>query len=646
MRKTIYSLIAALACVSVSAAEKTLTLSSPDGKNIVTVETTPSLTYSVSRNGAAVLSPSPIAMNVSGEVWGESGPAKKVVRTTVDQIVHFPVARKYPSTREHYNQLELQYKNYSVQLRAYNDAVAYRFVGKAKTTGDVLSEKVRYNFAEDYTAYTLMTKNLQNWFEENYTVKPFSQQPKDSISIQPVMVDEGKCKVVLSEANLYNYAGLYYKTDGNAFEGVFAYYPKTEEPYEGGAKTYVVTREDYIVRCALDRSFPWRVMGLFDREADILNSEIVYLLSDAATGDFSWIKPGMVMWDWWNDNNIYNVDFQAGINTATYKYMIDFAAANKVPYVLIDAGWSDLFDLLSVSPGMDMQELCRYAQSKGVDIMLWTTWTTFERQMDAAFEQFKGWGVKGVKIDYMDRNDAKMVNFFERVARKAVEYKMLIDFHGSYPNEGMRRKYPVLMTREGVMGLEYNKWATTATPKHDVTIPYLRMFVGPMDYTPGAMLNGQGEAYFVSRPEPMSQGTRVHQMAMYIVYESPLQMLSDSPTKYIENKECFDFIKGVPVVWDQTYPVSGKIGENIVVARQKDGVWYLGAMGGNEAQELEIDLSFLGPGSYTMRAFSDGINADKNGKDYKVQTQTVDGGTKLKVRLARGGGFAAEISKK
>ena len=631
--------------IAMAAGNSRYELKSPDGKNTVLITAQPKVGYEVYRNGARVVAWSPLSMDVSGNMWGESGRPRKVQRSSVERPVYFPVPRKYSSALEKYNGLELFYKGYSIEFRAYNDAVAYRFVGRSSAEGEVRSEQVRYNFPSDSESYILLMDSMQNWFEANYTTSRISEVPGNKYSLHPLMVDCQSCKVVLTEANLYNYAGIYFRAEDGGFSGEFAYYPQKEEFFEDGNKLYVTERENYIVKCDLNRTFPWRVIGLFDKAADMLSSEIVYMLSDAAEGDFSWIEPGQVVWDWWNDNNLYNVDFRAGINTETYKYFIDFAADNAVPYVLIDAGWSDLDNLLQPVPEMDMEDLCSYAKERGVGLMLWVKWMTLDRQLDEAFAQFCKWGIKGVKIDYMDRNDAKMVNFYERIAKKACEDHLLIDFHGSYPNEGMRRKYPVLMTREGVMGLEYNKWANTATPEHDVNIAYLRMFAGPMDYTPGAMSNGVGDNYHVSRTEPMSQGTRAHQMAMYVVYESPLQMLSDSPTKYLENKECFDYMRTIPTVWDETLPLAGEMSENIVVARRKGDMWYIGALAGRESCRIEIGLGFLGDGSYTMESFEDGPNADRNGKDYKHSERKVSSSDDLTLKLAPGGGFVATLQK-
>lgn len=641
-------ILAIVLIITQQSTAKVYLMTSPDKKNTIEINTNNKISYSVKRNGDLLLAPSILTIQVGKNTWGANtdNPISAIIKA-VNETVIPQVAHKFKSIQDNYNQLILKYKDYNIEFRAYNDGVAYRFVGNTKVIDEVRSEEVNFNFEKDYESYTLQTNKLQNWYEENYTIKPISKLSKDSFSLAPVMVDLIKYKVILAESNLYNYAGMYLQPQTNGFNGLFANYPKVEKYFEGTNKIYATEREDYIVKSPLNRIFPWRVMGIFDTEKDILTSQLIYLLSDRsdAKTDYSWVKPGKVLWDWWNNRNIYNVDFESGINTATYIYMVDFAQKNGIEYILLDLGWSAEDDLLTLNPEVDVPKICKYANEKNVGIILWAKWINVDKQLDASFDKMKSWGVKGVKIDFMDRNDAKMVNFYERVAKKAQDCKFLVDFHGSYPNDGMLRKYPFLMTREGVLGMEYDKWSNKATPKHDVMISYLRMWVGPMDYTPGAMLNAQPETFYSNQYEPMSQGTRVHQMAMYVVYESPLQMLSDSPTKYADNQECFDFIKKVPVVWDNTISLSGNIQKNIVVARQKGDKWYVGAIGGTDAQEIEIDFSFLKEGKYKMELFKDGVNADVNGKDYKLYNMDVFSTDKLKIKLARGGGFVAVLSK-
>lgn len=623
---------------------KPIEVKSPDGKNKAVIETDGKVTYSFFRDGTQILTNSPLSLTVGDRIWGEDKKCGKIERRSVSEPVTFIVPRKYKETLNNYNQVLLNYKGYKIEFRVYNDGVAYRFISTAENTNPAKGEQVQYSFTQDHLSYTLLTDQLQNWFEQDYTVKNINALPRDSFSVAPVMVQVDKFKVLLAEADLYNYAGMYLRAGDRSFNGVFAYYPDKEEPADGDNKIYAATRKDYIVPQCGKRSFPWRVTGIFDNDHDILNSELIYLLSeDVSKGaDYSWIKPGKVLWDWWNDRNIYNVDFKSGINTATYLYLIDYAAKHNIEYILIDEGWSARNDLLTLNPEVNIPQICKYAETKGVGVQLWAKWVNVDRQLDVAFDQFVKWGVKGVKIDFMDRNDAKMVNFYERVAIKGAENKLLIDFHGSYPNEGMRRKYPNLMTREGVVGLEYNKWSKRATVKHDVIIPYLRMWVGPMDYTPGAMLNTHPETFYDNQHEPMSQGTRSHQLAMYVVYESPLQMISDSPSKYDENQASFEFIKNTPAVWDETIPLAGEIGEFIVVARRSGNTWYIGAMNGDTPRSVEIDLSFLGQGAKKIKAHIDGVNASQQAKDFNVVESSITD-LNLKIDMARGGGYIGII---
>jgi len=632
--------------INMGAAGRNVTVTSPSGK----IQTVISgigvhVAYSVKHGDFNLMKDSKLSMTVDGKQWGTLDKPYKITRKHVEEEIRYEVPRKYKEKLTSYNEATLCFKEYDIQFRVYEEGVAYRFVGKEDRVGKVESEEVEYVFDPTDSSYVLLTKNPQNWFEEQYTYKPLSELPLDSISIMPTMTRINGCCVLIAEADLHDYSGMFLRPTGNGFEGVLPSYPSKEQFFNGTEKLYATEREDYIVRCNLKRSFPWHVMGVYDSDAGILSSELIYDLSEKTKDDYSWVKPGKVIWDWWNGRNIYNVGFKSGINTDTYLYLVDFAAEYHIPYFLIDAGWSAEDDLLALNPDVDMPKICSYAKEKGVGILLWAKWINMDRQMDEAFKEMSEWGVKGVKIDYMDRNDAKMVNFYERIASKAAGCKMIVDFHGAYPNEGMRALYPNLLTREGVIGMEYDRWSTKATPKHEVTIPFLRMWVGPMDYTPGAMLNAQPGTFYPNQIEPESQGTRAHQAAMYVVYESPLQMLSDSPTKYIENKDCFTFINSIPTIWDETFPLSGRVGEYVAVARRSGDKWYVGVMGGNSEMDLEIGLNFLSRGEYSMVSLSDGINAAVNGKDYKLSIEHVEKGQSVHFHLAPGGGYAAIISK-
>lgn len=642
-------LMTILTVLSFNIGAKTYKLSSPDGKNMISVNYDASgLTYSLSYEGEQQFVSTPVSMTTNDKVWGRPGDRiYKVTRSSVDAPVVFPVPRKYKESVEKYNSMKLVFREYDVEFRAYNDGIAYRFIGKVDQPGKIISETSGYRFGRDYEAYVLLTKDLQCWYEEDYTVAKLSELPADRLSLTPLMVTTANARILLSESDLQNYSGSYLKTAEGGFDLVLSAYPAAQELREGGSKRLVTSREDYIVECDLDRTFPWRVTGVFPlgNDASILDSELIYLLGERTSEDFGWVKPGKLLWDWWNCNNIVGVDFKAGINTDTYIYMIDYAGAHGFEYVLFDEGWSGKNDLLSLNPNVDMPYLCKYASEKGVGVCLWSNWVTMDRQLTDALDLMASWGVKGIKVDFMERNDAEMVNFYERVAREAAARQMLVNFHSSYPADGLHAKYPNVMTREGVVGLEYNKWSERATPKHQLIIPYLRQWASGMDFTPGSMVNTQKKFFRVRHDDPMSIGTRCHHIAMYVVYESPLQMLSDSPSKYDMSPELLPFLESVPTVWDETVPLWGTIGENIAVARRNGNVYYIGAMSAGEESEKDISLSFLPAGEWKMTIWKDGINAGKNAVDYKKTEMTVTSETVIPIWFAPNGGCVAIVER-
>lgn len=644
-----FLVVALLTAITFPVMAKTYQLSSPDGMNVITVDYgKDGLMYSLDYNGIPQYKSTPITIAVNGAVWGAAGErVLKVHRAKIDRAVSFPVPRKCGQIKEKYNQMILAFREFDVEFRAYNDGVAYRFIGKRKGVGKVLNESSGYRFDKDYEVYTLLTKGLQCWYEEDYTIANLNDLPKGQISLTPLMVTTDNARLLFSESDLHNYSGSYLLTTEGGFDLILSAYPAKQELREGGSKRLVTERENYLVECNLDRTFPWRVTGVFPLGNDsvILNSELIYLLGERTTEDFSWVKPGKLLWDWWNCNNIIGVDFKAGINTDTYRYMIDYAAAHGFEYVLFDEGWSGKNDLLTLNPNVDMPYLCKYASEKEVGICLWSNWVTMDRQLIDALDLMASWGVKGVKVDFMERNDAEMVNFYERVASEAAARHMLVNFHSSYPADGLHALYPNVMTREGVVGLEYNKWSDRATPKHHLIIPYLRQWASGMDYTPGSMVNTQKKFFRVRHDDPMSIGTRCHHMAMYVVYESPLQMLSDSPSKYDANPEWLPYLEAVPSVWDETHPLWGSIGENIAVARRSGERYFVGAMSAGDASEMSIPLSFLPAGEWKMTWWQDGVNAGKNAVDYKKQEMTVSCDSVIPVSFAPNGGFVAMIER-
>lgn len=413
-------------------------------------------------------------------------------------------------------------------------------------------------------------------------------------------------------------------------------------------KDEIITKTaDYIAKTNGERNFPWRVFTITQEDSKLVESNLVYKLSRPLELDETdWLKPGKVAWDWWNANNIYGVDFRAGLNTDTYKYYIDFAAKYGLEYIILDEGWSKSnTNLMEFNPDLNVKELVDYGEKKGVGVIIWMLWKPLDENMDTLLDKFSEWGVKGIKVDFMKRADQYMVNFYERVARKSAKRKLLVDLHGSFKPVGLRRAYPNLITSEGVDGLEVNKWASDITPEHNLILPFTRMVAGPMDYTPGAMTNANKKSFRPIFDSPMSMGTRCHQLAMYVVYESGLQMLADSPSNYYKEPESVEFISKIPVVWDETKVLDAKVSDYILIARKKDEKWYVGAMTDWEARTLEIDFDFLDKGNYRITIMKDGINADRNGMDFKKITKEITKDSQLNIKMAPGGGWAAIIEK-
>jgi alpha-glucosidase len=472
----------------------------------------------------------------------------------------------------------------------------------------------------------------------------------DSLAFLPVLVDVGNNKkVVILEADLEDYPGMYLNINQThkGLMGVYAAYPLEAELGGFGGINYIPTkRADYIAKTSGTRSFPWRAIAISRNDKELLNNDIVQkLASPSRIADASWIKPGQVAWDWWNNWNISHVDFKAGVNTPTYKYYIDFAAANKIPYIIMDGGWSEMLNLTKVAPAINLQEILDYGKQKGVDVILWASWYAVTQQKDSVFPLYSKMGVKGFKIDFVDRDDQVAVASLYEIAKTAAQYHLLVDYHGVFKPTGLQRTYPNVIGYEGVKGLENYKWAIEDQPRYVTSIPYIRMMAGPMDYTPGAMRNAVKANFRPINDNPMSQGTRCCQLAMYVVFEAPLQMLSDNPTTYMKEQECTDFITKVPTTFDETVPLDGKVGEYVALARKKGDVWYVGAITNWDARNVTLDFSFLGEGTYQATVFKDGVNADRDATDYKKEVVKISSADKLIIQLSPGGGWAARIEK-
>ena len=664
MLKTISNLMAGLVValfVSTSiliAQEKNgFKIQSPDGAVIAHVTAGAKLEWSVQHRGEQIIAPSAISLQFEGgDVLGDNA---KITSSNAEKVNTAIRAINYikASIPDNYNQLTINCKNgYGVIFRVYNDAVAYRFFTKKKGEIILKHEEANFNFTDDHKAFLPYMwdyrggKIFNSSFEALYREIAISHFSSDSLAFLPVLVDVGSNKkVVILEADLEDYPGMYLDVNQTrkGFMGVYAPYPLAAElGGYGGINDIPTKRADYIAKTNGPRNFPWRAIAISQSDKELLNNDIVQkLAAPPRIADLSWIKPGQVAWDWWNNWNISHVDFKAGINTPTYKYYIDFAAANKIPYIIMDGGWSEALDLTKIAPAIDLQEILDYGKQKGVDVILWASWYAVTQQMDTVFPYYAKMGVKGFKIDFVDRDDQKAVASLYEIARKAAEYHLLVDYHGVFKPTGLQRTYPNVIGYEGVKGLENYKWAVEDQPRYAVSIPYIRMVAGPMDYTPGAMRNAVRANFRPINDNPMSQGTRCNQLAMYVVFEAPLQMLADNPTTYMKEQECTDFITRVPTTFDETVPLDGKVGEYVALARKNGDNWYVGAMTNWDARNLTLDFSFLGDGVYQATVFKDGVNADRDATDYKREMMRISAGDKLSIQLAPGGGWAARLER-
>ena len=664
MYKLMTILAALLMTVSAAAAPKHYELNSPDGRLKVNVEAGEGLGYSLEHDGDLLMKDSHIGMyTTTGVVFGGVQSVQKVTRRSVNETINAVVYKK-ARIDDVYNEMTLRFKHFSVVFRAYDDGMAYRFVSHLKGQYEIEQEMADFSFPQDWNIWaayvTQHTETLEsqyfNSFENTYTFTLLSQWNKDRLAFLPLMVDgpDGK-KIVITESDLTDYPGMYLY-NGNSettLKGRFAPYPKEVKSLGYNKLQMVVqSREEYIARCDGPQEFPWRIISVSENDIQMANNDMVYRLADPAdpTIDWDWIKPGKVAWDWWNGWNIDGVDFISGINNDTYKYYIDFASANGIEYVILDDGWSvnGVADLFQVVPEIDLEMLIQYASERNVGLILWAGYWSFDRDMEEVCRYYSDLGIKGFKVDFMDRDDQYMTHFHQRAAETAAKYKLLLDFHGTYKPVGLSRTYPNVVNYEGVHGLEQMKWSPASVDQvtYDVTVPYIRMMAGPMDYTQGAMRNASRHNYRPVDHEPMSQGTRCRQLAEYVVFDSPLNMLCDSPSNYMREKECLEFIAGVPTVWDETKGLCGEVGKYIAMARRSGDEWYVGAMTDWTSRELVLDLTFLPEGSYEVEIYRDGANAHRIARDYKKEVVELPSDRKLPVKMAPGGGFAAKIVKK
>lgn len=663
--KKLFSAAVVLFCcmLSFAASSRDYALLSPDGKMSVCVQVGDGIIWSLNHSGDAMIKDSPISMTLSdGVVYGDGDKVVKVIRRSVDDLVKAHIYKK-SHVKDTFNEMTLKFKEFSLIFRAYDEGVAYRFISHSKKPFEVISEQAVFAFAQDWNMWVpYVRQNLTdlqtqkfNSFENRYEYHPLSEWNKERLAFLPLMVDgpSGK-KISIAEADLLNFPGMFLYNSGasSSLEGVYAQVP--EEVKQGGhhnLQMLVKSRKDYIAKFDGAVSFPWRIVAVSENDIQMADNDLVWKLATPAEDrDWSWVKPGKVAWDWWNAWNLYGVDFRAGINNDTYKYYIDFASKYGIEYIILDEGWAvnNLADLFQVVPEINLEELVAYGKQKNVGLILWAGFCAFDRDMEKVCRHYSQMGIKGFKVDFMNRDDQTMVDFYRRAAETAARHGLLLDFHGAYKPTGLHRTYPNVVNFEGVFGLEQMKWAKENVDMvtYDVTMPFIRMMAGPVDYTQGAMRNATRKNYRPVNTEAMSQGTRCRQLAEYVIFDSPLNMLCDSPSNYMREEECTKFIASVPVVWDETRGIEGKVGEYITIARRSGDVWYVGAMTGWDARTLEIDLGFLPDGSYSVEMFRDGINADRAACDYRREVLDLPSDRRLHAKMAPGGGFVARIIKK
>lgn len=648
--KVLLSLVFVWSAVT-SAIAKPIELFSPDKKLKVEVDVADNIMWRLIADGNLMLDNGVIGLQVGDTKLGVNAKLQSKSIKSVNSEIKPVVPLKFSVVPDVYNQLTMKFKGgYSIEFRAYDDGVAYRLLTDMKGDIDIAYEDVAIEFPGDYKVISQQPGSFGTSNEELYSISETAGndwKDKNTLNSLPLLIEaENGYKILMSESGLIDYPGLHMRSHGrNGFSSDFAKVP-VKFGDAGDRHVSILEEAGYIARTAGKRALPWRYFMVARDDKDILtNTFTCRLAPESVVADTSWIKPGKTTWEWWNGAIPYgpDVDFEAGCNTDTYKYFIDFASKYGLEYVLLDEGWAiNTYDPFNGNPDVDLQELIRYGKEKNVGVLLWLTWLEVDRNMDL-FEKFADWGVAGVKVDFMDRSDQWMVDFYERVAKAAADNGLLVDFHGAFKPAGLEYKYPNVISYEGIRGMEY---MGGCVPDNTLFIPFIRNAVGGADYTPGAMISMQPEAYRAERPNSASIGTRAYQMALYVVLESGLQMLADNPTLYYRNPDCTEFIASVPTTFDEIVPLDAKVGEYVVVAKRKGDKWYVGAITNNKENEREfsIPLDFLQAGKdYTVTAFSDGPNAGRQAMDYRKATVKVKKGDVLPIKLARNGGFAAVI---
>ena len=651
------------------AANKSIEINSPDKRITVGIDTAEGLSFSLLIDGKEILTNSKIALDIDdnyaniGSSSSTNGiKVKKVSNGHNKETIKAPFYR-VPSFNIVYNFTKIALSNgVSVEFRVFNEGVAYRF----ETTGmdgkdyKIRNELAGYHFTEDYETYIPYSTNAKKpeamAFQATYNVAPLSKQPTDNLAFLPLTISCGdsqnpELKITLMESDLENYPGMFVRTNNRSIDGWFSRYPRSFDYYAWRMQKYVTATEDFIALCHDNRTFPWRILSISRKDTEMPMNNLVYALAAPnRIGDTSWIKPGKVSWDWWNDWGLTGVDFSSGINMDTYKYYIDFASAYGLEYIILDEGWYDpkSGDMMTPIADIDLPELIRYGKEKNVRIILWTVFNVLDKDLEAACKKYSNLGIAGFKVDFLDRDDQEGVEMIYRIAEACAKHHLMLDYHGIYKPTGINRTYPNVINFESVFGMEEVKWTKhdeKDMPQYDVTFPFIRMQCGSVDFTPGGMRNATNKDFQPIYYNPLTMGTRCHQLAMYVIHDSPLTMLADSPTSYEAEPDYTRFVASIPTIFDETLILNGKMGEYIVTARRKDNVWYVGGQTNWNSRDLTIDLSPLKlSGDINALIYCDGMNAEKNGCDYKVEQKKLDSGDSLQLHMASGGGFVIKLN--
>lgn len=637
--------------------QRPLQMISPDQTIRISIQTTPQLSYEVFIDNQQIINASLIDMQLSnGNVLSKDLKIKSTKTKTVSEniIAQIPVSRK--NIPDVYNELSIQFNNnFAVIFRAYNDGIAYRIVTTFKDSITIQNETAQFNFAKGAHAWAPIIQKrpdqdvFHTSFEELYPYKSLDSIGNNDYMYSPVLVNTANdIKVAITESDLDDYPGMFIKGSGSAqLNGAFAPYPLEERIVEGDYPQMVVSkRADYLAHTNGTRNFPWRALLIARHDKDLPANDLVYrLATPSKIEDASWIHPGKCTDEWIIDINLFNVPFKTGINTDTYKYYIDFAKRFGLDRIMMDAGWSKTKDLFDINPNLNMDTIVAYAKQQGIKLSMWTLAMTLDKQLDSALRQFQKWGVDFIMTDFIDRDDQKTVNFYKRITEACAKAHIMIMFHGAYPPKGFNRTYPNNITREGVLGSEYNAWSDKPTATHNLIIPFTRMLAGPLDYEPGLLDNATPQQFKPIWGKVMSQTTRCQQLAMFVVYNNPLQIFSGNPSQGYMEPTFMQLLGSIPTTWDTTIILDAKVGEQLITARKHGNDWFIAGICGANAKDIMLNLGFLSNGNYTASICKDGINANRNAMDYTIEEKTLTANDNIQIHMAPAGGFLVRLKK-